>query len=98
MTKLNVALAFLLVASSLYLVRTSYEARQMFAALDKAKNEQARLEADHQRLEAERQHQATSLNVDRKARERLQMRSTNPAVTQYVQDKPVATAPKLGSP
>lgn len=86
MTKLNLALALALVVSSLFLVKTSHEARQLYAEVDRARNEQMRLDADVKRIEAELQHQAASLNVERKARDRLRMRTTHPAVTQYVQD------------
>jgi cell division protein FtsL len=70
----------------MFLVRTSYEGRRLFAALDRAKNEQARLDIDYKRLDAERQAQATHLRVEKVAREKLQMRTATPAVTQYVTD------------
>lgn len=79
-------LLVLLVGSSLYLVRTSYESRRLFALLDRARNEQVRLDTEFKRLDAERQAQATHLRVERSARERLQMRTATPAVTQYVVD------------
>ncbi len=93
MTKLNIALTVALMASSLYLVNTSHDARLRFTEIDRAKTEQAKLDSDYKRLEAERQQQATSLNVERKARERLQMRTANPAVTQYVLDIAAPSAP-----
>jgi cell division protein FtsL len=81
-----VLLLVLLVGSSLYLVRTSYESRRLFALLDRARNEQVRLDTEFKRLDAERQAQATHLRVERSAREKLQMRTATPAVTQYVVD------------
>jgi cell division protein FtsL len=86
MTKLNALLALAVVASSLYLVKTSHDSRQLFAAVDRARTEEARLDADLKRLEAEREQQATTQRVERHARERLHMRPAHPAVTQYVQD------------
>lgn len=86
MTRLNMLLTLALMASSLYLVRTAYESRRLFAELDRAKNEAGRLETEYKRLEAERQAAATNLRVERTARERLAMRSATPAVTVYVQD------------
>jgi cell division protein FtsL len=86
MTKLNMVLTLALVASSLYLVRTAYESRRLFAELDRAKSEATRLEIDAKRLEAERQAQATNLRVERTAREKLAMRTATPAVTVYVTD------------
>ena len=92
MTKTNLLLVLLLIGSALALVRTSYEGRRLFAALDRAKNEQQQLDADFKRLDAERQAQATHLRVEKVAREKLQMRTATPAVTQYVSDRPAAAA------
>ena len=86
MTRLNLLLLIALVASALLLVRTSYESRRAFTALDRAKTEQQALESDRQRLEAERQAQATPLRVERVARDKLGMSSANAAVTVYVSD------------
>jgi cell division protein FtsL len=84
-TRLNIVLLAGLVASSLYLVKTSYESRRLFAELDRAANEQRQLEVNYSRLEAERQAQATHLRVEKVAREKLGMRTVTPAVTQYVE-------------
>ena len=87
MMKLNLLLLVALLGSAMLLVRTSYEGRRLFAMLDRAKNEQHQLDADFKRLDAERQAQATHLRVEKVAREKLQMRSATPAVTQYVGDR-----------
>jgi len=84
--KLNLLLLAALLGSALVLVRTSYEGRRLFAALDRAKNEQTQLDIDYKRLDAERQAQATHLRVEKVAREKLAMRTATPAVTQYVAD------------
>ena len=86
MSKVNLMLVLALVVSSLYLVNTAYESRRLFTALDRAKNEAARLDTEDTRLEAERQAQATNLRVERTAREKLAMRTATPAVTLYVSD------------
>lgn len=86
MTRLNVLLMAALVASSLVLVRSAYDARRLFAELDKARVQERRLEEERRRLEAERHAQATSLRVEKVAREKLAMRNTTPAVTHYVTD------------
>jgi cell division protein FtsL len=91
MTRLNIVLALALLASSLYLVRTAYDSRRLFAELDKSRNEAARLDTESKRLEAEREAQATSLRVERTAREKLAMRTATPAVTVYVHDDPAAS-------
>lgn len=88
LNKLEVLLLLALLASALVLVRTSYESRQVFAALDKARGEQRQLDAEFKRLDSERQAQATNLRVDRVARDKLGMRTATPGVTQYVFDTP----------
>jgi len=93
MNKFNLLLGLVLVASSLWLVRTAYESRRLFAQIDRARNEHRQLEADAKRLEAERQAQATSLRVERVARERLAMRSATAPVTEYVVDPAMGAAP-----
>ncbi len=86
MKAMALLLLVLLIGSSLYLVKTSYESRRLFALLDRARGEQKALDTDHKRLDAERQAQATHLRVEKTAREKLQMRTATPAVTQYVND------------
>ena len=92
MTRLNVFLLLILLVSSLYLVRVSYESRRLFAELDKAQNEERALDTDSERLKTELRSQATPLRVERTARDRLAMRAATPAVTQYV-ELPAAAAP-----
>lgn len=96
MTRLNIVLLIALLASSLYLVKTSYESRRLFAALDRARAEERRLETDFERLQVDKRAQATPLRVERVARERLQMRNANAAVTEYV--VPGATAQAAAAP
>ena len=96
MTRLNVVLLLILLASSLYLVRVTYESRRLFAELDKAQNEERSLETDSQRLKTELRSQATPLRVERTARERLAMRAATPSVTQYVALPAPASAPAAG--
>lgn len=87
MSRINIVLALALLVSALLLVKTSYDARRLFTALDRAQGEERALEAERQRLDAERQAAATNLRVERLARERLTMRVATPAVTQYVNDE-----------
>jgi cell division protein FtsL len=84
MTRVNLLLMLALLISSLYLVRTAYDSRRLFAELDKAKDEAAKLDTEYKRLEAEREAQATSLRVERTARDKLAMRTATPAVTVYI--------------
>ncbi|MBC7957790.1 MAG: cell division protein FtsL [Cytophagales bacterium] len=91
MTRINLLLLVVLVISSVYLVRVSYESRRLFAALDRAQSESRQLDIEHERLKAEKQSQATPLRVERVARDRLAMRNATPAVTQYVTHAPAAS-------
>ncbi len=93
MTRVNAVLLLALIASCLYLVKVSYESRRLFSALDRARAESLRLASDHERLQSERQAQATPLRVERVAREKLAMRSATPAVTEYVEAPRAASAP-----
>lgn len=86
MMRVNVVLLLALMASALYLVHTQYESRRLFTELDRAVTEARRLEVERERLEVEKRAQATPLRVEKLARDRLQMRTATPAITQYVQD------------
>ncbi len=90
MNRVNVVLLIMLLASSVYLVRVSYQSRQLFAELDRAHAEERALTNDQQRLLAEKQAQATPLRVEKMARDKLAMRNATPAVTLYV------SVPKAG--
>ncbi len=97
MTRLNVLLLVVLLMSSIYLVRVSYESRRLFATLDKAQNEERALDNDSERLKTELRSQATPLRVERTARDRLAMRTATPAVTQYVEPPAVAVSQPAAS-
>lgn len=84
MNRLNVLLLAALVVSSIYLVQIAYETRRLFSDLDRAQSQHRQLDVEFERLQAERQAQATPSRVEKAARERLAMRSATPAVTQYV--------------
>ncbi|WP_295643602.1 cell division protein FtsL [uncultured Methylibium sp.] len=95
MTRLNVLLLLALIASSLYLVKISYESRRLFTELDRAQALALQLQSEHERLQLEARSQATPLRVEKVAREKLAMRNASPAVTEYV-DAP-ASAPGGGA-
>ena len=90
MTRLNLVLLLAVLASALFLVRTQYESRFLYAELDKAVSDARKLEVDHERLEFEKRAQATPLRVEKLAKEQLQMRTATPAITQYVKVNPGA--------
>ncbi|HOW47229.1 MAG TPA: cell division protein FtsL [Rubrivivax sp.] len=93
MTRLNLLLLAALLGSCLVLVRAAYDSRRLFTAIERARVEQARLDTEYRRLDAERQAQATHLRVEKTARERLRMRTATPAVTQFLEDPALAHAP-----
>ena len=86
MTRLSIVLLVALILSGLYLVKTSYESRRLFAEIERAKAEEQQLAADAKRLDAELRTEATHLKVERTAREKLAMRLATPDVTVYVND------------
>jgi cell division protein FtsL len=98
MTRLNLVLLIAVLASALYLVRTQYESRRLFAEVDKALGEARRLQIEHERLQVEKRGQATPLRVEKLAKEQLQMRTATPAITQYVtwRDSTAAGPPQGG--
>jgi cell division protein FtsL len=96
MTRVHFVVLIALIFSCLALVQSSYESRRLFNETNRAHDETARLQAEYKRLEAERQAQATSLRVERTAREKLAMRTVTPAVTMYVVD-PAASAAAGGT-
>ena len=97
MNRLNVLLLVALVVSSIYLVQISYETRRLFSELDRAQSQHHQLDVEFERLQAERQAQATPSRVEKAARERLAMRSATPAITHYV-NVPVAPPAAGGRP
>jgi cell division protein FtsL len=84
MTRLNVVLLVAVIASALFLVRTQYQSRRLFAELDKAEGDARHLQVERERLESEKRAQATPARVEKLAQGQLQMRTATPAITQYV--------------
>ena len=83
-TRLNLLLLMALLASCVYLVRVSYDARRLFAEIDQAQTAESRLTTEFERLQTEQRSQATPLLVEKIARQKLSMRTATPAVTRYV--------------
>lgn len=84
MTRLNLVLLVAVIASALFLVRTQYQSRRLFAELDKAESDARRMQVERERLEFEKRAQATPARVEKLAHEQLKMRTATPAITQYV--------------
>ena len=97
MTRLSIVLLLAVLASALYLVHVQYESRQLFTEMERATAEAHRLDVERDRLQVEKRGQATPLRVEKLARDKLQMRNTTPAITQYVpySGATVAAAPKV---
>ena len=93
MARLNLALLLAVLASALYLVHTQYESRRLYVELEKATAQSRSIETDSERLQVEKRAQATPLKVEKLARDRLQMRTATPAITQYVTYRDGAAAP-----
>lgn len=91
MTRLNLVLLLAVLASALYLVRTQYESRRLYVELEKATAQNRKLEADNERLQVEKRAQATPLRVEKLAKDKLEMRSVTPAITQYVMQNGTVT-------
>ena len=87
MTRLNLVLLLAVLASALYLVSTQYESRRLYVELEKATAKNRMLEAENERLQVEKRAQATPLRVEKLAKDKLQMRTVTPAITQYVSHK-----------
>jgi cell division protein FtsL len=92
MARLNLILLVAVLGSALYLVHTQYESRRLYVELEKAAAQSRKLETESERLQVEKRSQATPLRIEKLAKDRLRMRTTTPAITQYVQYKEVAAA------
>jgi len=108
MARLNVLLLLAVLATALLLVHTQYSSRLLYTELDRANTEARRLEVDGERLQVDKRAQATPLRVEKLAKEQLKMRTTTPAITQYVRADgtvipavvaplPAASAPRAGA-
>ena len=93
MTRVTFLLLLTTTLSALYLVHTQYESRRLYVELEKAAAQGRKLEVDNDRLQVEKRSQATPLRVEKLAKERLQMRTATPAITQYVSLRNTATRP-----
>ena len=84
MMRLSLFLLVAVLGSALYLVHVRYESRRIYVELEKALAESRKMATDQDRLQVEKRAQATPLRVEKLARDRLQMRTVTPAITQYV--------------
>lgn len=94
MARLNLLLLLAVLVSALYLVRIQYESRRLYVEIEKANAQGRKIETERERLQVEKRSEATPLKVEKLARDRLQMRSATPAITQYVTYKAAAATQK----
>ncbi|HIV69606.1 MAG TPA: cell division protein FtsL [Candidatus Aquabacterium excrementipullorum] len=92
MTRLNIALAIVLLLSCFWLIRSSNEARGLFVQLERAQVREQELQVDFERLKIERRTAATPLVVEDMVRQKLRMFNATPGVTHYVSDSAGAQA------
>ena len=98
MNRLAVLLLLLLVPSALYLVRVRHESRQLFSALEIAKQAQQALDNETVGLQAKRT-ELTSATAAGRGAERLGMRVATPDITSYVPlPLPLARAASAAAP
>ena len=90
MGRLNFLLLLAVIASALYLVQTQYESRRLYVELEKAAAQSRKIETEGERLQVEKRAEATPLKIEKLAKDRLQMRTTTPAITEYVKYKSAA--------
>ena len=90
MARLNFVLLLAVLASALYLVRTQYESRRLYVELEKVTAQSRKIETEGERLQVEKRAEATPLKIEKLAKDRLQMRTTTPAITEYVKYKSAA--------
>lgn len=98
MTRLNIVLAIVLLLSCFWLIRSSNEARGLFAQLERAQVREQELQVDFERLKIERRTAATPLVVESMVRQKLHMFNATPGVTHYVSDPLAAAASDAASP
>lgn len=102
MARLNLLLLIAVLGSAIYLVHSQYMSRQLYTEFHRVELEARRLELDQDRLQVEKRAQATPLRVEKLAKEQLKMRTTTPAITQYVRQDgtviPAVAAPAPTAP
>jgi cell division protein FtsL len=92
MIRINFMLLVAVLATMLFIVKTQYDSRRLFVAIEKANVEVRKLELAHSSLQVESRAQTTPLIIEKLAKEKLQMRSPTPAVTQYISIASMAKA------
>jgi cell division protein FtsL len=82
--KLNILLATLLVACGLSVVKSQYEARNLFIALGKLEQQAHQLDIDYAELQLDQSTLGKNARIEQIARTELNMAPLTPARTQYL--------------
>ncbi len=85
MIRLNLTLVIATLITMLYIVGVQYESRRLFIEVERVRLNVRKLEFENAALQVEKRAQATPLRIEKLAKERLNMRSALPSVTQYIQ-------------
>lgn len=85
MIRLNLTLVIATLITMLYIVGVQYESRRLFIEVERVGLNVRKLEFENAALQVEKRAQATPLRIEKLAKERLNMRSALPSVTQYIQ-------------
>jgi cell division protein FtsL len=97
MNRLAVLLLLLLIPSALYLVKVRHESRQLFAAIERAKQEQRKYNDEAMRLQARRTELTSAIAAERGA-ERLGMHLVTPEQTWYVTESTPPASKTVNKP
>ena len=84
MTRINLVLLLVLLASAFSLVHQQYEARRLFVALERANAAADRLAAEHEQLQVQKRTLAAPARVQQLASQHLQMRPIHPGITEVM--------------
>lgn len=84
MTRSQLFLLLLLIASALSLVNAQQRARRLFVELEKAQIQERQLETEWDQLQVEQSNWSKASLIDAAARRELRMQSVSPARTHYM--------------
>ena len=78
MVKLNIILFLVLIAAALGVITSQHKARKLFQAIEAEQEHARQLEIEFGQLQLELSTWATSLRIEKIAREKLKMRTPDP--------------------
>jgi len=93
MTRINFILLFVVVLCAMSVVRSQYQGRRTFAALDVAQQRAEQLQMDKDRLQVEYRAMSAPGRIEQIARTQLDMRPITAARTVFVREGQVTLSP-----